>query len=540
MAATQTVHQLPKSRKPNSEVGTQQISEAQVLTPRHGVVTLFGYGTSVRVDRGHLVLEDGIGAVRRQGRFSRVGHGLRRLVIIGSDGNVSLAALRWLADQDAAFVMLDRDGSVLLTIGPVRPSDAKLRRAQALAYESGMALRIARELIARKLAGQEHVVRDKLGDTHTAQTIADARLMLAEVASLEALAQVERQGALAYWSAWRSLPVTYPRRDVHRVPKHWLTFGTRRSPLTGSPRLAVNPLNAILNYLYAVLESEARLALAALGLDPGLGVMHVDSRTRDSLACDLMEAIRPQVDVYLLDWISHGPLRREWFFEQRNGNCRLMGQFTARLSETAPTWARAVAPIAEWVARTLWVAISKPERQRRLATPLTQGHRRRAKGYGPNLPKRPMPKPPAVCRICGEPVTNGSIHCPTCVAEVRKERFVEVAKLGRIATHSRKAEALRSQTRRRHAAALKAWKPSDKPDWLDEKTYRLKIQPRLAKFPVSAISSALGVSHPYATDIRAGKRRPHPRYWLSLARLAGVIPKMRFSNSSRGGKQHGS
>jgi hypothetical protein len=110
------------------------------------------------------------------------------------------------------------------------------------------------------------------------------------------------------------------------------------------------------------------------------------------------------------------------------------------------------------------------------------------------------------------------------VAEVRKERFVEVAKLGRIATHSPKAEALRSRTRRRHAAALKAWNPSDKPDWLDEKTYNEKIQPDLTKFPVSAISSVLAVSGSYATDIRAGRRRPHPRHWLTLARLASVSP----------------
>lgn len=88
--------------------------------------------------------------------------------------------------------------------------------------------------------------------------------------------------------------------------------------LTGSPRLAANPANAILNYLYALLESEARLAAAALGLDPGLGVLHVDTQARDSLACDLMEAVRPQVDGYLLDWITRQPLRREWFFEQRD------------------------------------------------------------------------------------------------------------------------------------------------------------------------------------------------------------------------------
>src|SRR5438132_5430658 len=136
MAATENLSQL--STSDNS------------LVPRHGVITLFGYGIQVRVDRGHLLVEDGIGVERRGFRFPRVGHGLRRVVLIGSDGMVSLAALRWLADQDAAFVMLDRDGSVLVTTGPVSPSDARLRRAQALARENGTALRISRELIFSK------------------------------------------------------------------------------------------------------------------------------------------------------------------------------------------------------------------------------------------------------------------------------------------------------------------------------------------------------------------------------------------------------
>src|SRR5688572_7525984 len=101
----------------------------QPLAPNRGVLTLSGYGISVRVNRGHLIVEDGIGTKRQRGRFARVGHGLRRLVVIGADGAVSLAALRWLADQGAAFVMLDRDGLVLLATGPVGPKDARLRRA---------------------------------------------------------------------------------------------------------------------------------------------------------------------------------------------------------------------------------------------------------------------------------------------------------------------------------------------------------------------------------------------------------------------------
>src|SRR5882672_11026849 len=145
-------------------------------------------------------------------------------------------------------------------------------------------------------------------------------------------------------------------------------------------RNLILPPNAILNYLYALLESETRLAIAALGLDPGIGVMHVDSPSRDSLACDLMEAIRPQVDAYLLDWIVREPLHREWFFEQRSGNCRLMGPFAMRLSETSPTWGRAIAPIAEWVLRTIWSTLRKPTGHRYPATRLTQSRRRQAKG----------------------------------------------------------------------------------------------------------------------------------------------------------------
>jgi CRISPR-associated protein Cas1 len=75
-------------------------------------VTLFGYAINIRVNRGHLILEDGIGAEHRAGRFPRVSHGLERLIVIGNDGVVSLAAMPWLADQNAAFAMLERDGSV--------------------------------------------------------------------------------------------------------------------------------------------------------------------------------------------------------------------------------------------------------------------------------------------------------------------------------------------------------------------------------------------------------------------------------------------
>src|SRR5690349_21176444 len=179
MAATPNLTQRPEFRK--SAVNFER------LAARHGVVTLFGYGIKVRVDRGHLILEDGIGPARREARFPRVGHGLKRLVVIGTDGFVSLAALRWLAaDQGAAFVMLERDGSVLASTGPAPGlDDARLRRAQALALRSGTGLEIARELIDKKLAGQEQVTRDKLNKPEAANTIHHFRKALATAKTIE-------------------------------------------------------------------------------------------------------------------------------------------------------------------------------------------------------------------------------------------------------------------------------------------------------------------------------------------------------------------
>jgi hypothetical protein len=61
-----------------------------------------------------------------------------------------------------------------------------------------------------------------------------------------------------------------------------------------------------------------------------------------------------------------------------------------------------------------------------------------------------------------------------------------------------------------------------KTTWLSEDTYLGKIQPQLVGVPISTLSSTLGVSEPYAADIRAGRRRPHPRHWEALARVSHV------------------
>jgi CRISPR-associated endonuclease Cas1 len=487
-----------------------------------GVLTLYGFGIRVRMQSGHLEIEDGIGPDRRKIRLARVGHGLKRLVLIGSDGFVTLEALHWLSAQGVAFVMLERDGKVLCVTGPVRPSDARLRRSQALAGCSAVGIEIARDLIDKKLLGQEQVARYKLLVNECADAISRYRMQLPNADTLDRIRLIESQAAAVYWSVWHNLPINFPKKDALRVPGHWLTFGTRVSPITGSPRVAVNPPNAMLNYLYSLLESECRLAAAALGLDPGLGVLHLDTLARDSLACDLMEAIRPQVDAYLLDSITRGVLKREWFAERSNGNCRLASSLAIQLSETAPMWERAIAPIAEWVAQSFWTS---PRRRfattETLPTRLTQRQKIEAKGHTLKIGSLATTRIENVCQTCGRAIRGGISYCRDCAIEDATTRIAEVSRKGRSVAHTPEAQAERAKTQRENALAQHAWDrmkaSSGKLDWE-------QIRPALIHVSTSAIARQIDVSRGYATLIRAGRRRPHPRHWQALAELTAATP----------------
>ena len=259
------------------------------------------------------------------------------------------------------------------------------------------------------------------------------------------------------------------------------------------------------------------MAVSALGLDPGIGMLHADTPNRDSLACDIMETVRPAVDAWLLDWITREPLQRSWFFETAAGNCRLMGDFAKRLSETAPTWGKLVAPYAERVASQLFTSTSRSKFVYRPATPLTQQHRREAKGR-PSFPLVKKLEMDNICRDCGKQIRHRALFCSKCAVTATSENF----EVGRKNAQQPASLAKRSATQRLHQQAIHNWKASHLPAWLTREVYLKDVQPALANVAKSKICSALRVSEPYSSDIQQGKRIPHQRHWVALAQLAEV------------------
>ncbi len=260
------------------------------LQVRAGVLVVDGFGIALRVlSRGKLRVDDGIGRQRRSLTLDRAGCGLERLVLIGHAGYVTLEALSWLRAIGAALVQIGRDGEVLAHSAPFGYDGHPIRRAQALAVTNGLDLFLARELIASKLDGQRRILVWLHADLREFDKL---RAAVDAADSIERVRVIEANAAALYLPAWRDVRIRFRERDLARIPARWLRCDSRASALTGAPRAATSPLNALRNYLFACLESEARLALLAHGLDPALGVFDPKTGKQRQLWCLAISAKR--------------------------------------------------------------------------------------------------------------------------------------------------------------------------------------------------------------------------------------------------------
>ena len=185
-------------------------------------------------------------------------------------------------------------------------------------------------------------------------------------------------------------------------------------------------------------------------------------------------------------------------------------------------WARAVAPVAEWVARQLWTRRRKSRDETALATRLTQSRKREAKGvvYVPET--KPTIHPHSVCRTCGTSILSGKRFCTACAVPRATENIVKAARAARPATLSVEARAKRADTVSQRRKEQAAWSPSSQPAWLTEDFYVSRIRPALDSVSNSTIASRIGVSRCHASQIRSGKRRAHPRHWQVLAQFLRI------------------
>ncbi len=520
------------------------------LQVRAGVLVVDGYGISARVLYGKLRIEDGIGPHRRTIALDRAGSGLERLVLLGKSGTLTLESLAWLRAMGASMVHLSLDGEVLTHSAPFGYDGHPIRRAQALAVANGLDVDLARYLIAEKTKGQRtNLARLGVGDLRSFDGCRDA---LDRAETIEEVRLCEAQAAAIYWNSWSNVSIRLRNRDLVRIPIAWSRYQSRKSTLTGAPRAATNPVNSLLNYVYSLLECEARLALLAAGLDPTLGVLHADQRNRDSFALDAMEPVRPAVDAFILDLLDERVLTSRDFVELPNGVCRVRAPLTHDLALTLPKWRQLMAPIVAHLAqvfrgpvhrapvttvvprstnshRATAAATSAQSPLQRTPRKTTQPRPYTSKAWGTPRPE-PLRLVPIACAACGGPVVKRRrLHCDACIPGMK------VAQASKAVVAARRALAAQaaagkdprkdSDVNRRRAAAIseahrrnREWK-RECGGLRDEAWFRREVVPKLDRFSLGEIAAVTGLSLAACSRIRAGRRLPHPSHWEALEAL---------------------
>jgi len=245
----------------------------------------------------YLRKEDDNLAVVRQGRVEeRVAlDGLKNLTIIGYSA-LSGAVLHALVQHRVETVLLSPSGRFEARLCLDEHKHVERRRAQYLKLsDPGTAAATARAIVAGKLRTQARFLLlrgQQYQDSHLLSAGAAIRALessLGQARTLDMIRGSEGHGSRIYFSAFGRLV---------RNPAFPFTGRTKRPPL--------DPVNAMLSFVYTLLTNEVLSAINRVGLDPYLGALHEVHYGRPSLACDLVEEWR----VFVADRLVLGLINR--------------------------------------------------------------------------------------------------------------------------------------------------------------------------------------------------------------------------------------
>ena len=197
------------------------------------------------------------------------------IVITSFSAQIHSQLLLDAAKKGVAFILCDSFRPASLVLPANRSTDTLLSRALVSLTAKSRARFWAKTLDA-KCTNQAALANEWMPH--------DAGSRRLQARALSASASKESACAAIFWRIFAQMT---------RQP------GFRRNPKDGEP------LNALLNYGYAVLLSAVLQKLFAVGLDPTFGIGHLSRERSTPLAYDLMEPFRPCVDQRVFDWFIH-------------------------------------------------------------------------------------------------------------------------------------------------------------------------------------------------------------------------------------------
>lgn len=312
----------------------------RVRKPQRHPLILTGHGVRLRIDNGTLHIRGGLTHYPQDPEMWRFFPGdlkmPSRIIMIDGSGGLSFDVMGWLSEQNVPLIRIDWRGNVTSMVGNAIPFDL----AKVAAQRAATPLPIAISLISQKLENSIQTLIEAIPNSESrANAISRIRADQFELKncppkSIAALLGIEGRAANSYFSAWQGIAISWKGISRRPVPDEWHLVGPRQSALGGKKgknKRASHPLNAMLNYAYAILESEVRSQIIAEGLDPTIGYLHAYDPERQALVFDFMEPLRPLVDLAVLGFVQTRVFEASDFILRSDGVCRVNPELARKL-----------------------------------------------------------------------------------------------------------------------------------------------------------------------------------------------------------------
>jgi CRISPR-associated protein Cas1 len=352
---------LDESGSTYSDRCTFWITESEPKFPRRvrereaNPLVLTGHGLSLRVDKGCLLVRDGNTHYPARPREWRFFNGALDIppafVVIDGSGNITMDAIDWLARHRVPLIRIRWDGQFAVTSGGQAASADKVDWQQRTRSNPRARLTFAAEIVRQKARNtlttlEGYLPRGPLWDRACKNIDARARsLKINPPRTFASLLGLEGSIAADYFRVWSGLSIKWKPLKRNPIPSDWSTYRSRvalrhgirlRADGGGYNRGATHPVNAMLNYAYAVLIAQTQIRLIVEGYDPTIGIMHEKKALRGinpGFALDHMEPMRPVVDRAVLQLIDTVTFTGADFSIQHDGVCRMNPELARRVSQ---------------------------------------------------------------------------------------------------------------------------------------------------------------------------------------------------------------
>ena len=266
--------------------------------------------------------------------------------MLDGSGTVSFDVLSWLSEQGIPLARVKWTGEVATVAGGALSDRAKVDWQRATRADECKRLAFAADLIRDKLLASVPTLKARFDPSRLRNAaLAKAengieRLRSTSFRDMNDVFAIEGECASAYFAAWNGLPINWTGTGRKPVPEQWRSYAGRSSRATGvkpENRNASHPVNALLNYAYAVKLAHIQIDAVANGYDPMLGIMHNGRKGSPGWALDMIEPHRSVVDGAILQLIREQRFAAADFTNRRDGVCRLSPQLARAVATLVPS-----------------------------------------------------------------------------------------------------------------------------------------------------------------------------------------------------------